>query len=372
MIDNMSIVDTPHGRKTIMADKVARTIVKAREHDYSSMDEWKDETEYFGEEAYSYHMDNGQIGLVQDDGDGTWLAMIGDDMDQIADGLGFYSDEDLKDMREAQGWIYVMDERAAGEKYNPDGTLRSGDIRSWKDTPKKTAADEDLMPRPFEGEDPRWQHIGNGWNVSKDGREDYTKWYSNNYLGNVFKTYGGKWRGSLNGPSSPREFGPFNTAEEAMDVVDDWAHSVVEYEENAVSASKKRAGSHKLARGFHSRWNESDMYDFVNDAIDDINRRTYSDIMAENLNSYEGDDGEVYTFDIMSNYFTLFVEVDGTNVSISCEAIPCDDDDQSCDFDEESLDQSWDFDEDYSSRDLANDLFNIASDAEDFFIEMSE
>lgn len=101
------------------------------------------------------------------------------------------------------------------------------------------------------------------------------------------------------------------------------------------------------------------MYDFVNDAIDDINRRTYSDIMAENLNSYEGEDGEVYTFDIMSDYFTLFVEVDGTNVSISCE-------------DDPSLDQSWDFDEDYSSRDLANDLFNIASDAEDVFIEMSE
>ena len=142
-------------------------------------------------------------------------------------------------------------------------------------------------------------------------------------------------------------------------------------EKNGVFASKKQAGSHRLARGFHSRWNESDMYDFVNDAIDDINRRTYSDIMAENLNSYEGADGEVYTFDIMSDYFTLYVEVDGTNVSISCEAIPCDDD-QSCDFDEESLDQSWDFDEDYSSRDLANDLFNIASDAEEVFIEMSE
>ena len=134
---------------------------------------------------------------------------------------------------------------------------------------------------------------------------------------------------------------------------------------------KRQAGSHRLARGFHSRWNESDMYDFVSDAIDDINRNTYSDIMAGNLNSYEGADGEVYTFDIMSDYFTLYVEVDGTNVSISCEAIPCDDD-QSCDFDEESLDQSWDFDEDYSSRDLANDLFNIASDAEEVFIEMSE
>lgn len=254
-----------------MADKVANTIVKAREHDYSSMDEWKDETEYFGEEAYSYHMDNGQIGLVQNDG--AWLAMIGDDMDQIADGLGFYAEEDFKDMSEAQGWIYVMDERAAGEKYNPDGTLRSGNIGSWKDAPKR------------------------------------------------------------------------------------------------------RAGSHRLARGFHSRWNESDMYDFVNDAIDDINRRTYSDIMAANLSSYEGDDGEVYTFDILSDYFTLFVEVDGTNVSISCEAIPGEDDpslDQAWDFDEESLDQSWDFDEDYSSSDLANDLFNIASDAEDVFIEMSE
>ena len=257
MIDSTSIVDAPHGRKTIMANKVARTIVKAREHDYSSMDEWKDETEYFGEEAYSYHMDNGQIGLVQDDGDGTWLAMIGDDMDQIADGLGFYAEEDLKDLREAQGWIYAMDERAAGEKYNPDGTLRAGDIRSWRDTPKK------------------------------------------------------------------------------------------------------QAGSHRLARGFHSRWNESDMYDFVDGAIDDINRHTYSDIMAGNFNSYEGDDGEVYTFDIMSDYFTLYVEVDGTNVSISCE-------------DDPSLDQSWDFDEDYSSRDLADDLFSIASDAEAVFIEMAE
>lgn len=117
--------------------------------------------------------------------------------------------------------------------------------------------------------------------------------------------------------------------------------------------------SHRIARGFHSRWNESDMYDFVNGAVDDINRRTYSDIMAGNLNSYEGDEGEVYTFDIMSDYFTLYVEVDGTNVSISCE-------------DDPSIDQAWDFDEDYSSSNLADDLFNIASDAEDVFIEMSQ
>lgn len=153
MIDSMSIVDTPNERKTIMADKVARTIVKAREHDYSSMDEWTDETEDFGEEAYSYHMDNGQIGLVQNDGDGVWLAMIGDDMDQIADGLGFYAEEDLKDLREARGWIYAMDERAAGEKYNPDGTLRPGDIKSWKDTPKKTAAGRHSDPYDSELKD---------------------------------------------------------------------------------------------------------------------------------------------------------------------------------------------------------------------------
>lgn len=124
-------------------------------------------------------------------------------------------------------------------------------------------------------------------------------------------------------------------------------------------ASKKRANSHRLARGFHSRWNESDMYDFVDGVINDINRNTYSDIMAGNLNSYEGADGEVYTFDIMSDYFTLYVEVDGTNVSISCE-------------DDPSLDQAWDFDEDYSSSDLAEDLSGIASDAEEVFIEMSE
>lgn len=124
-------------------------------------------------------------------------------------------------------------------------------------------------------------------------------------------------------------------------------------------ASKKRASNHRLARGFHSRWNESDMYDFVKDAVDDINRHTYSDIMAGNLNSYEGADGEVYTFDIMSDYFTLYVEVDGTNVSISCE-------------DDPSLDQAWDFDEDYSSSNLAEDLSGIASDAEEVFIEMSE
>lgn len=254
----MSIVDTLYERKIIMTDKVARTIVKAREHDYSSMEEWTDETEDFGEEAYSYHMDNGQIGLVQNDGDGTWLAMIGDDMDQINDGFGFYAEEDLKDLREARGWIYVMDERAAGEKYNPDGTLRPGNIKSWRDT------------------------------------------------------------------------------------------------------LKKQASSHRLARGFHSRWNESDMYDFVNGAVDDINRNTYSDIMAGNLNSYEGDDGEVYTFDIMSDHFALYVEVDGTNVSISCE-------------DDPSIDQAWDFDEDYSSSDLADDLFNIVSAAEEIFIEeMSE
>lgn len=130
-------------------------------------------------------------------------------------------------------------------------------------------------------------------------------------------------------------------------------------ERNDVFASKRQAGSHRLARGFHSRWNESDMYDFVDGAIDDINRNTYSDIMAGNFSSYEGDDGEVYTFDIMSDYFTLYVEVDGTNVSISCE-------------DDPSLDQSWDFDEDYSSTNLADDLFSIASDAEEVFIEMSE
>lgn len=35
----MSIVDTLYERKIIMTDKVARTIVKAREHDYSSMEE---------------------------------------------------------------------------------------------------------------------------------------------------------------------------------------------------------------------------------------------------------------------------------------------------------------------------------------------
>ena len=122
---------------------------------------------------------------------------------------------------------------------------------------------------------------------------------------------------------------------------------------------KRQAGSHRLARGFHSRWNESDMYDFVSDAIDDINRNTYSDIMAGNLNSYEGADGEVYTFDIMSDYFTLYVEVDGTNVSISCD-------------DDPSLDQAWDFDEDYSSSNLAEDLSGIASDAEEVFIEMAE
>lgn len=101
------------------------------------------------------------------------------------------------------------------------------------------------------------------------------------------------------------------------------------------------------------------MYDFVSDAIDDINRNTYSDIMAGNLNSYEGADGEVYTFDIMSDYFTLYVEVDGTNVSISCD-------------DDPSLDQAWDFDEDYSSSNLAEDLSGIASDAEEVFIEMAE
>lgn len=124
-------------------------------------------------------------------------------------------------------------------------------------------------------------------------------------------------------------------------------------------ASKMQARNYRLARGFHSRWNESDMYDFVKGAVDDINRRTYSDIMAADLNSYEGDDGEVYTFDIISDYFTLYVEVDGTNVSISCEDDPL-------------LDQAWDFDEDYSSSDLADDLFSIASDAEEVFIEMSE
>lgn len=126
-----------------------------------------------------------------------------------------------------------------------------------------------------------------------------------------------------------------------------------------LKASKKQASNHRLARGFHSRWNESDMYDFVDDAVDEINRHTYSDIMAGNFSSYEGDDGEVYTFDIMSDYFTLYVEVDGTNVSISCE-------------DDPSLDQAWDFDEDYSSSNLADDLFSIASDAEEVFIEMSE
>ena len=230
---------------------------------------WSDDTDYYGEEAYSYWMDNNQRAVVMKEPGSGWLAMIGDSTSQIANGMAFYADEVFKDKKAAQMWVYVMDEQSAGKKYNPDGSLRSGNIESWR------------------------------------------------------------------------------------------------------NASKRQAGTHRLARGFHSRWNESDMYDFVDDAIDDINRNTYSDIMAGNLDSYEGDDGEVYTFDIMSDYFTLFVEVDGTNVSISCEAIPGDDD-QSWDFDEESLDQSWDFDEDYSSRDLANDLFNIASDAEDDFIEMSE
>lgn len=62
----------------------------------------------------------------------------------------------------------------------------------------------------------------------------------------------------------------------------------------------------------------------------------------------------------MSDHFALYVEVDGTNVSISCE-------------DDPSIDQAWDFDEDYSSSDLADDLFNIVSAAEEIFIEeMSE
>lgn len=148
----------------------------------------------------------------------------------------------------------------------------------------------------------------------------------------------------------------FTTMHEARAWVESWFE---EHEQNDVFASKKQASSHRLARGFHSRWNESDMYDFVDGAIDDINRNTYSDIMAGNLNSYEGADGEVYTFDIMSDYFTLYVEVDGTNVSISCE-------------DDPSLDQAWDFDEDYSSSNLAEDLYGIADDAEEVFIEMSE
>lgn len=120
-------------------------------------------------------------------------------------------------------------------------------LKSSRNASKKIADDEDLMPRPFKGEDPRWQYIGNGWSVSKDGREEHVKWYRNNYTGFVSKTYGGKWYGHLNGPSMPRKFGPFNTAEEAMDVVDDWAHGAVEYEENAVSASKKRKVSKKVS-----------------------------------------------------------------------------------------------------------------------------
>ena len=148
----------------------------------------------------------------------------------------------------------------------------------------------------------------------------------------------------------------FTTMREARAWVESWFE---EHEQNDVFASKKQANNRRVARGFHSRWNESDMYDFVDDAVDEINRNTYFDIMAGNLNSYEGDDGEVYTFDIMSDYFTLYVEVDGTNVSISCE-------------DDPSIDQAWDFDEDYSSTNLADDLFNIASDAEEVFIEMSQ
>lgn len=218
---------------------------------------WSDDTDYYGEEAYSYWMDNNQRAVVMKEPGSGWLAMIGDSTSQIANGMAFYADEVFKDKKAAQMWVYVMDEQAAGKKYNPDGSLRSGNIESWR------------------------------------------------------------------------------------------------------NASKRQASNHRLARGFHSRWNESDMYDFVDGAIDDINRHTYSDIMAGNLNSYEGDDGEVYTFDIMSDYFTLFVEVDGTNVSISCE-------------DDPSLDQAWDFDEDYSSTNLADDLFNIATDAEEVFIEMSE
>lgn len=218
---------------------------------------WSDDTDYYGEEAYSYWMDNNQRAVVMKEPGSGWLAMIGDSTSQIANGMAFYADEVFKDKKAAQMWVYVMDEQAAGKKYNPDGSLRSGNIESWR------------------------------------------------------------------------------------------------------NASKRQAGTHRLARGFHSRWNESDMYDFVNDAVDEINRNTYSDIMAGNLNSYEGADGEVYTFDIMSDYFTLYVEVDGTNVSISCE-------------DDPSLDQAWDFDEDYSSSNLAEDLSGIASDAEEVFIEMSE
>lgn len=218
---------------------------------------WSDDTDYYGEEAYSYWMDNNQRAVVMKEPGSGWLAMIGDSTSQIANGMAFYADEVFKDKKSAQMWVYVMDEQAAGKKYNPDGSLRSGNIESWR------------------------------------------------------------------------------------------------------NASKRQAGTHRLARGFHSRWNESDMYDFVDGAVDEINRHTYSDIMAGNFSSYEGDDGEVYTFDIMSDYFTLYVEVDGTNVSISCE-------------DDPSLDQAWDFDEDYSSSNLADDLFSIASDAEEVFIEMSE